>query len=131
LASQAAEVHTADYAFSLAAQVYEVAALHSTGADQVDLMVRHADALRFCGRWREARIVLQQAARLARQLAIHGREAIALVHMERLTWTYGLDEQELTQQFREVMTPGRTGRTAMRLVIWSPVPRESAALLLI
>ncbi|HVB44422.1 MAG TPA: AAA family ATPase [Streptosporangiaceae bacterium] len=103
LASRAAELHAADYAFSAAAQMYELAAVHSTGPGRADLMVRQADALRFCGRWREARSVLQQAARHARQLAMPDREAIALVHLERLTWTYGLDEQELTQQFREVM----------------------------
>ena len=104
LASQAADLDMADYAFSTAAPMYEVAARHAVGADQVDLLVKQSDALRFSGRWREARAVLQRAASLARRLEIPGPEAIALVHLERLTWTYGLDERELTQQLRDVMT---------------------------
>jgi hypothetical protein len=104
LAEQAAGIELADCAFSAAAGNYEVAARHTTGAAQTGLLINQADALRFCGRWQEARGVLQQAARLARRSGMPGPEAIALVHLERLTWTYGLDERELTQQLREVMT---------------------------
>jgi hypothetical protein len=104
LAEQAADMDLADYAFSGAARNYEVAARHTTGAAQTGLLIKQADALRFCGRWREARGVLERAAWLARRGGIPGPEAIALVHLERLTWTYGLAERELTQQLREVMT---------------------------
>lgn len=133
LASQAADLDVADYAFSSAAQMYEVAAGHTAGAEQIDFLVKQSDALRFCGRWREARDVLRHAATLGRRLGLPEREALALEHLERLTWTYGLDERELTQQCREVMTrlpPGETvllaqvqAALAARLSI---VPRQHA-----
>jgi transcriptional regulator with XRE-family HTH domain len=104
LAEQAADVELRDCAFSSAAANYEVAARHTTGAAQTGLLISQADALRFCGQWKEARGVLQHAAQLARRSGAPGPEAVALVHLERLTWTYGLDEREVTQQLREVMT---------------------------
>ena len=40
---------------------------------------------------------------MARALANPELEAESLVHLERLTWTYGLDEQDLTEQLRNVI----------------------------
>jgi hypothetical protein len=62
-----------------------------------------SDALRFRGHWDEARDALKQAASLAKSFGIPGREAMALEHLERLTWRYGLYEKELTQQIRDVI----------------------------
>jgi transcriptional regulator with XRE-family HTH domain/tetratricopeptide (TPR) repeat protein len=114
LASQAAELDVANYAFSAAAQRYEVAARYAADSDQVNFMVKQSHALRFCGRWREARGVLQEAARRGRRLGMPEHEAIALVQLERLTWTYGLDERELTQQYRDVMTRLPAGEMVLR-----------------
>jgi transcriptional regulator with XRE-family HTH domain len=103
LAEQAAEMDHADCAFSAAAGNYEVAARRTTGSAQTGLLIKQADALRFCGRWKEARGVLERAAWLARRSRMPGSEAVALIHLERLTWSYGLAERELTQQLRGVM----------------------------
>jgi hypothetical protein len=83
--------------------MYEVAARHAAGEEKIDLLIAQSDALRFRGRWQEARRALEQAASLARTLGLPGREAIALIHLERLTWSYGLDESEITQQIRDVI----------------------------
>ena len=66
LARQAADLAIADYAFGAAAELYEEAARHAAGAERIDLLIRQSDALRFRGRWNEARDVLKRAASLAR-----------------------------------------------------------------
>jgi transcriptional regulator with XRE-family HTH domain len=104
LASQAADQDLANYAFSSAAQMYEVAAGYAAGAERVDFLIFQSDALRLCGRWQAARDVLRRAVLVARRLEIPEREAIALVHLQHLTYSYGLDEWELTAQQRDVMT---------------------------
>lgn len=114
LASQAAGQEMASYAFSSAAQMYELAAASAAGPGQVDFLIEQADALRFCGRWQAARDVLQHAVVVARRLGAPEREAIALVHLERLTFSYGLDERELTAQQRDVLTRLPPGEAALR-----------------
>ena len=52
---------------------------------------------------RAARGALKRAASMAKSLGTPGREAMALVHLERLTWSYGLYETELTEQIRDVI----------------------------
>ena len=104
LASKAADQEVSNYAFSSAAQLYEVAAEYAAGAGQADLLVKQSDALRMCGRWQAARDVLRHAVVVARRLGTPEREAIALVHLQHLTFSYGLDEQEMTAQQRDVMT---------------------------
>jgi tetratricopeptide (TPR) repeat protein len=100
---QAADLALADYAFGAAAELYEVAARHAEGTERIDVLIMQSDALRFRGHWDEARDALRQAASLAKSFGIPGREAMALVHLERLTWRYGLYEKELTQQIRDVI----------------------------
>ena len=114
LASRAAESDVANYAFSSAAQRYELAAGHTAGPVRVDILIKQSDALRSCGRWQEARDVLRQAVLVARRLGTPEHEAIALVHLEHLTFSYGLDERELTVQQRDVMTRLPPGETALR-----------------
>lgn len=109
LARRAADLDIAAYAFSTAARMYEVAARHASGADQVDLMIRGSDALRLCGRWQEARELLHKAASLAATLGIPECETSALIHLERLTWSYGLKERELTQRLRDVISSLQPG----------------------
>jgi transcriptional regulator with XRE-family HTH domain len=99
----AADFALADYAFGAAAELYEEAARHAVAEDRIDLLVGEADALRFGGGWEKARSVLRQAARLAWSLDLPGHEAMALIHLERQTWTYGLDESDLTQRIRDVI----------------------------
>jgi tetratricopeptide (TPR) repeat protein/DNA-binding XRE family transcriptional regulator len=103
LVRQAADLALADYAFASAAELYEVAARHANGAERIDMLIMRSDALRFRGRWDEAHDALKHAASLARSLAIPSREAMALIHLERLTWRYGLYEKELAQQIRDVI----------------------------
>ena len=103
LTRNAADLAMADYAFGAAAELYDVAARHAAGEERIDLMIRQSDAMRLRGGWGEARGALKRAASLARTLGAPGREAAALMHLERLTWSYGLDEKDLTQQIRDVM----------------------------
>jgi transcriptional regulator with XRE-family HTH domain len=131
LAREAAGLAVADYAFGTAAELYEAAARHSTGTDRIDLLIWQADALRFRS-WKEARQVLRSAVSLARRLAIPGHEARALIHLERLTWTYGLDERDLTERLREVLialapedTVLRTQVQATLAMRLSVVPRQT------
>lgn len=115
LAGQAADQEMANYAFSSAAYMYELAAGYTAGAGQVDFLIEQADALRFCGRWQAARDVLRHAVVVARRIGATEREAIALVHLERLMFSYGLDEREMTAQQRDIMTrlpPGESGLRA-------------------
>ena len=49
LASQAADQEVANYAFSSAAQLYEVAAGYAAGEEQVGLLIKQSGALRLCG----------------------------------------------------------------------------------
>jgi len=114
LVRQAADLALADYAFGSAAELYEVAARHAEGAERIDVLIMQSDALRFRGRWDEARDALKQAASLAKALGIPGREAMALVHLERLTWRYGLYEKELTQQIRDVIGRLPAGESVLR-----------------
>jgi hypothetical protein len=114
LASQAAGQEMANYAFSSAAQMYELAAGYAAGAGQVDFLIEQADALRFCGRWQAARDVLRHAVVVARRLGATEREATALVHLERLMFSYGLDEREMTAQQRDIMTRLPPGESALR-----------------
>lgn len=114
LARQAADLAFADYAFGRAAELYEVAARYTAGADRITLLIGRADSLRFGGRWAEARDELRTAAAQARGLGVPGLEALALVHLERLTWSFGLDEKELTQQIRDVINRLPSGEVALR-----------------
>ena len=114
LVRQAADLALADYAFGSAAELYEVAARHADGTERIDVLIMQSDALRFRGRWDEARDSLKQAAALAKALGIPGREAMALVHLERLTWRYGLYETELTQRIRDVIARLPAGETVLR-----------------
>ncbi len=114
LAKAAADVSLADYAFSGAAELYEVAAQHAESEERIDLLIRQSDALRFQGRWVEGRSTLKHAISLAKMLEEPGHEAVALIHLERLTWTYGLDEKDLTQQLRDVLTRLPDGETVLR-----------------
>lgn len=103
LVREAADLTLADYAFGTAAELYEAAAQYATRAERIDLLIKQSDALRFGGRWEEARSVLKLAATLAKTLGAPGREALALVHLERLNWRYGLHEKDLTQQIRDAI----------------------------
>jgi transcriptional regulator with XRE-family HTH domain/tetratricopeptide (TPR) repeat protein len=114
LVRQAADLALADYAFGVAADLYEVAARHAGGRERFDVLIVLSDALRFRGRWDEAREALKQAASLARSLGIAGREAVALVRLERLTWRYGLYEKELTEQIRDVIGRLPAGESVLR-----------------
>lgn len=103
--SRAAAAHAmADYAFGAAAEMYEEAARHAEDRDRIGLLIGQADALRFSDSWEKARTALRQAASLARALGLPGQEALALIHLERQTWTYGLDEDDLTTQIRDVLS---------------------------
>ena len=103
LVREAADLTLADYAFGAAAELYEAAAQYATGEERIDLLIRQSDALRFGGRWEEARGVLKLAATLAKTFGTPGSEALALIHLERLNWRYGLHERELTQQIRDAI----------------------------
>jgi len=103
LARNAAEAALADRAFGAAADFYAAAAQFAETPERIELLVGQADAWRFGGSWDEARAVLRRAVALARALSDPGREALAMVHLERLTWNYGLDENELTEQIRSLL----------------------------
>lgn len=103
LARVAGDLNVADYAFGTAAEFYREAARHAVDEQRIDILIMQADACRPDGRWDEARDALKHAASLARTLALPGREAMALVHLERLTWSYGLRELDLTQQIRDAI----------------------------
>ena len=112
-ARDAADLAIADYAFGTAADLYQQAARHAADAERIDLLIMQADACRFGGQWDKARAALKDAAALARTLGLSGLEAIALVHLERLTWSYGLREIDLTQQIRDML--GRLPRAETTL----------------
>ncbi len=103
LARDAADEAFADYAFGPAAEFYQAAARYSAGKERIDLLIGRADALRFRGSWAEARGVLKDAAANARRLKLPGHEALALIHLERMIWSFGLDEREMTEQIRDVI----------------------------
>jgi transcriptional regulator with XRE-family HTH domain len=103
LAAAGADEALADCAFGIAAEWYEAAAKHAVGDTRIGLLINQADALRFAGRWEEARTVLKHAISQARTLKMPRNEATALIHLERLTWSYGLDERDLTQSMRDVV----------------------------
>lgn len=103
LAKEAADLAYKDYAFGAAAELYEAAARYAVGVERIDLLIMQSDALRFCGMWDEAVLALKQALSLARVLGVVGSETIALVRLERLTRSYDLDDEELTQQLRDVI----------------------------
>jgi transcriptional regulator with XRE-family HTH domain len=115
LAKQAADLSFADYAFGRAAELYAVAAENSTGTSRIDLLIRQADALRFGGAWENARDALKAAVTQARSLQIPAYEARALIHLERLTWTYGLSENQLTQELRNVLSRLRHDDVGLRV----------------
>jgi hypothetical protein len=104
LAREAGDQALADCAFGTAAELYAAAAQHSTGTERVILLVGRSDALRFGGAWDEARGELKSAAAIARGLGAPGVEAVALIHLDRLTWSYGLDETEMLQQLRDMIS---------------------------
>jgi transcriptional regulator with XRE-family HTH domain/tetratricopeptide (TPR) repeat protein len=103
ISSQAADQSFADYAFGQASELYEVAAQHSVGTDRIDQLIKQADALRFCGSWDRARDALKTAFVLARNLQVVPHEIKALIHLERLTWAYGLNENELTRRLKDAL----------------------------
>ncbi len=103
LTRAAADAAFADYAFGKAAELYEAAARYATGEEHIELLIGQADALRFRGRWDDARDALKRAASLARTLDNPELEAASLVHLERLIWTFGLDEQEMAERLRDVI----------------------------
>jgi tetratricopeptide (TPR) repeat protein len=103
LAKHAADRSFADYAFGQAAELYAVAAEHSAGTSRINLLISQADALRFGGAWEKARDALKAAVSLSRSLQIPAYEAKALIHLDRLTWTYGLSENQMTQELRNVL----------------------------
>jgi transcriptional regulator with XRE-family HTH domain len=103
IAKQAADQSFADYAFGAASELYEIAAQHSAGTERIDLLISQADALRFCGAWDPARDALRAAFLLAKNLQIVPHEIRALIHLERLTWAYGLNENALTQQLKDAL----------------------------
>ncbi len=83
--------------------------------DRIDLLIGQADALRFRGAWDQARDALKTAVALAKGLQTPGHEAKALIHLERLTWTYGLDEKQMTQQLRDVLDRLPPGEAELRV----------------
>lgn len=115
LARKAADRSFADYAFGQAAELYAIAAQHSAGTDRIDLLIGQADALRFRGAWDQARDVLDAAVSLAKDLEAPGHEAKALIHLERLIWTYGLNEQQVTQHLRDVLERLRPDDAELRV----------------
>lgn len=114
LLREAADLALTDYAFGVAAELYEQAARYAAGTDRIDLEIKQADSLRFAGRWPQARRVLKRAVEYARTHDMPGREALALIHLERLTWSFGLNERELTQQIRDVLARLPAGETVLR-----------------
>ena len=115
LAKRAAVASVSDYAFGQAAELYEIAAEHSAGTDRIDLLIGQADALRFRGAWAQARDALKTAVALAKSMQTPGHEAKALIHLERLTWTYGLDEKQMTLQLRDVLNRLPPGEAELRV----------------
>jgi transcriptional regulator with XRE-family HTH domain len=114
LAKAAADSASADYAFGVAAHMYEVATRYAEGRERVELLIGRADALRFRGLWEDARNALSRAVSLASALENPGLEAICLIHLERLTWSFGLVERGLTQQIRDVIDRIPPGETVLR-----------------
>jgi transcriptional regulator with XRE-family HTH domain len=124
LAKRAADASVSDYAFGQAAELYAIAAEHSAGTDRIDLLIGQADALRFSGAWAQARDALKTAVALAKSLQTPGHEAKALIHLERLTWTYGLDEKQITQQLREVLDRLPPGEAELRVHTWATLAQR-------
>ena len=110
----AADVAFADYAFGKAAELYEAAARYAAGEEHVELLIGRADALRFRGRWDDARDALTRAASVARALGNPELEAASLVHLERLIWTFGLDEQDVAERLRDVIERLPPGASTLR-----------------
>jgi transcriptional regulator with XRE-family HTH domain/tetratricopeptide (TPR) repeat protein len=124
LAREAADLAVANYAFGVAAELYEAAARNAAGPERIDLLIKQSDSLRFGGRWAQAREALESAASLARTLDLPGSEAVTLVHLERLTWDYGLTERELTRRTREVIDRLPPGETALRAEVQAVLARR-------
>ncbi len=114
LITRAADLALCDYAFSSADELYATAARYTTGEELIGILIKQSDARRFRGLWDDARNALKRAASLARTLGMPSREALALIHLERLTWSYGLEEQDLTRQIRAVLEQLPPGETALR-----------------
>jgi AAA ATPase domain len=100
---KAADLAFADYAFGAAVDLYSQAVEHATGETRVKLLIANAEALRFQGRWDEARDRLRAAFRQAQELGSPALEAETEIHLHRMTWSFGLDEDELTQQIRDTL----------------------------
>jgi hypothetical protein len=103
LARKAAELAVADYALGTAIKLYEAAVPYAAGKEQVELLIAQSDALRYNGQWDAARTALKNAASQAKAFEMPQLEAKAMVYLQRLTWTFGLEEEELTQQIRDVL----------------------------
>jgi tetratricopeptide (TPR) repeat protein/DNA-binding XRE family transcriptional regulator len=114
LTRAAADVAFADYAFGKAADLYETAARYAGGEEHVRLLIGQADALRFRGRWDDGRDALKRAASLASTLGNPELEAASLVHLERLIWTFGLDEQDIAERLRDVIGRLPPGAATLR-----------------
>ncbi len=103
LARKAAELAVADYALGTAIKLYEAAVPYATGKEKVELLIAQSDALRYNGGWDAARSALKEAASQAKAFEMPQLEAEAMVYLQRLTWTFGLEEEELTRQIRDVI----------------------------
>jgi hypothetical protein len=114
LARKAADLAVADYAFGAVAELYAVAVRYATGKERIELLIAQSDALRFNGRWDDARSALKLAASQARELGIPGLEAVTMIRLQRLTWSFGLDEEELTHQIRGVIDRLPSGEVILR-----------------
>lgn len=114
LARQAGDLALSDSAFSTAAELFDEAARHACGDERIDLMIRQSDALRLQGLWEEARSVLRHAVTAARTSGTPGREAAAVILLERLTWSYGMAERDVTEQLRSVLDRLPPGERALR-----------------
>jgi tetratricopeptide (TPR) repeat protein len=111
---KAADLAVADYAFGAAVELYEVAVRYATGKERIDLLIDRSDALRFHGRWDDARSALKLAASQARALGMPGLEAVSLIHLERLTWSFGLGAKDVIGQIRGVIDRLPPGEGVLR-----------------
>ena len=131
LARRAADLAIADYAFGAAEELYAAALRYAAGKERIELLISQSDALRFNGKWDDARNALKLAASQARALGIPGLEAVTMVRLQRLSWSFGIDQEELAQQVRGVINrlpPGEvTLRTQLQAVLadlLSVTPRQ-------
>ncbi|MGP4009188.1 AAA family ATPase [Streptomyces sp. 4N124] len=116
LACQAARLAATDYALAKAHRLYSVGLTYAGGSERVQLLISHADILRYEGEWTQAEVALQQALSAARSLKDPQLEAAALLPMRRLRWTFSLDHsQEIEQIGRviEALPPGTDLRPQM------------------